>query len=120
MLKVGFVGWRGMVGSVLMERMSAENDFDNMLSYSPLHNIKKGVKYPNVLLITGDKDDRVPPHHSYKFLATLQEEGDPKSLYQQYVVQGSGHGGALTSLIYTEKLLFEYYFLFNELGLKYW
>lgn len=27
MLKVGFVGWRGMVGSVLMDRMRAENDF---------------------------------------------------------------------------------------------
>jgi aspartate-semialdehyde dehydrogenase len=27
MLKVGFVGWRGMVGSVLMERMNAEGDF---------------------------------------------------------------------------------------------
>lgn len=27
MKKVGFVGWRGMVGSVLMERMLAENDF---------------------------------------------------------------------------------------------
>ncbi|MGB3225825.1 MAG: aspartate-semialdehyde dehydrogenase [Desulforhopalus sp.] len=27
MLKVGFIGWRGMVGSVLMERMRAENDF---------------------------------------------------------------------------------------------
>ena len=27
-MKVGLVGWRGMVGSVLMERMRAENDFD--------------------------------------------------------------------------------------------
>lgn len=27
MLKVGFIGWRGMVGSVLMERMLMENDF---------------------------------------------------------------------------------------------
>jgi len=27
MLKVGFVGWRGMVGSVLMQRMVEENDF---------------------------------------------------------------------------------------------
>lgn len=27
MLKVGFIGWRGMVGSVLMERMQSENDF---------------------------------------------------------------------------------------------
>jgi len=28
MKRVGFVGWRGMVGSVLMERMLAEKDFD--------------------------------------------------------------------------------------------
>jgi aspartate-semialdehyde dehydrogenase len=27
MLKIGFVGWRGMVGSVLMDRMLAEQDF---------------------------------------------------------------------------------------------
>jgi aspartate-semialdehyde dehydrogenase len=27
MLKVGFIGWRGMVGSVLMQRMLEENDF---------------------------------------------------------------------------------------------
>lgn len=27
MLKVGFIGWRGMVGSVLMQRMREENDF---------------------------------------------------------------------------------------------
>ncbi len=33
MLKVGFVGWRGMVGSVLMERMIAEGDFSG---FSPL------------------------------------------------------------------------------------
>jgi len=28
MKRVGLVGWRGMVGSVLLERMQAENDFD--------------------------------------------------------------------------------------------
>ncbi len=28
MMRVGFVGWRGMVGSVLMQRMRAECDFD--------------------------------------------------------------------------------------------
>ena len=26
-MRVGFVGWRGMVGSVLMQRMREENDF---------------------------------------------------------------------------------------------
>ena len=30
MLKVGFIGWRGMVGSVLMQRMLEENDFANI------------------------------------------------------------------------------------------
>ncbi len=29
-MKVGFVGWRGMVGSVLMGRMIEENDFDHI------------------------------------------------------------------------------------------
>jgi aspartate-semialdehyde dehydrogenase len=33
MLKIGFIGWRGMVGSVLMERMVAEKDFKG---YEPL------------------------------------------------------------------------------------
>ena len=27
MLRIGFIGWRGMVGSVLMKRMREENDF---------------------------------------------------------------------------------------------
>lgn len=26
-MKIGFVGWRGMVGSVLLRRMQEENDF---------------------------------------------------------------------------------------------
>ncbi len=30
MNRVGFVGWRGMVGSVLMQRMREENDFLNI------------------------------------------------------------------------------------------
>ncbi len=30
MKKVGLIGWRGMVGSVLIQRMSAENDFSTM------------------------------------------------------------------------------------------
>ena len=33
MLRVGIVGWRGMVGSVLMERMLAEDDFQGLQPY---------------------------------------------------------------------------------------
>jgi aspartate-semialdehyde dehydrogenase len=29
-MKVGIIGWRGMVGSVLMERMLAERDLDGL------------------------------------------------------------------------------------------
>lgn len=28
MMRVGLIGWRGMVGSVLMQRMQEEKDFD--------------------------------------------------------------------------------------------
>ena len=30
MLRVGFIGWRGMVGSVLMQRMREEDDFSGL------------------------------------------------------------------------------------------
>ncbi|HDC4302088.1 TPA: hypothetical protein ACG1QI_004942, partial [Enterobacter kobei] len=30
MKQVGIVGWRGMVGSVLLQRMVEENDFDGI------------------------------------------------------------------------------------------
>jgi len=33
MKKVGFIGWRGMVGSVLIKRMIEESDFDSFESY---------------------------------------------------------------------------------------
>ena len=30
MKRVGFIGWRGMVGSVLMHRMRGEGDFESI------------------------------------------------------------------------------------------
>lgn len=47
MVKVGFVGWRGMVGSVLMERMLAEKDFSG---FEPLFfsTTQAGAEAPNV------------------------------------------------------------------------
>ncbi|WP_145176917.1 prolyl oligopeptidase family serine peptidase [Rubripirellula lacrimiformis] len=49
-----------------------EDQIDNLLSYSPLHNIKPGVCYPATLVTTADRDDRVVPGHSFKFAAALQ------------------------------------------------
>ncbi|MDD9303004.1 MAG: aspartate-semialdehyde dehydrogenase [Desulfobacter sp.] len=47
MKKVGMVGWRGMVGSVLMERMMAENDFEQ---FTPVFftTSQAGQKAPDV------------------------------------------------------------------------
>ena len=47
MFKVGFVGWRGMVGSVLMQRMMEENDF-TLIEPQFFTTSQIGGKAPNV------------------------------------------------------------------------
>ena len=96
------------------------DDYINLKSYSPLHHIKPNIKYPNLLLITGDHDNRVPPLHSFKFLAEIQEQGDPTSLYHLYITSGSGHGGALTNEDWVDMELFKYYFIFDELEIDFY
>ncbi len=50
-----------------------EEEFNYLLGYSPLHNVK-AADYPATMVQTGDHDDRVVPAHSFKFAATLQEK----------------------------------------------
>ncbi|QCE39958.1 prolyl oligopeptidase family serine peptidase [Psychroserpens sp. NJDZ02] len=97
---------------------SIEEDYLNLKSYSPLHNIKDNVNYPNLMLITGKNDDRVPPLHSYKFLATLQEKGSDESLYSLLLIDGTGHGGALNNKDFEKLTLYKYAFLFDQLEVK--
>lgn len=112
----------GGVNTNLLEFGAPNNqdDYQNLRSYSPLHNIKENVKYPNLLLITGDSDDRVPPLHSYKFMASLQAKADKTGLYTLYVTKGAGHGGALTQTDFEDLLLFKYYFLFDNLKIDFY
>jgi len=57
MKKVGFIGWRGMVGSVLIKRMIDELDFDNFDSYffstsqAGQKNPEWSIKFKSKLLI---------------------------------------------------------------------
>ena len=50
-----------------------KDEFENLLAYSPLHNIEKNECYPTTLVTTAKRDDRVVPSHSFKFAAKLQE-----------------------------------------------
>lgn len=64
MKKVGFVGWRGMVGSVLMDRMTEEQDFNGIYStFFTTSNV--GGKAPAV---TGAFDATLQDAHSIEIL----------------------------------------------------
>jgi prolyl oligopeptidase len=65
-----------------------------ILSYSPLHNIKDSVNYPATLIRTSEYDDRVPPLHSYKFAAKLQNRSSQTNPILLRVEKGAGHSGA--------------------------
>ena len=63
----------GHAWSVEYGSISKEEHFNNLIKYSPLHNIHKQTHYPSVLIYTADHDDRVVPAHSFKYAATLQD-----------------------------------------------
>src|SRR5438034_11237848 len=75
--------------------------FQTLLKYSPLHNLKPGGKYPATLITTGDHDDRVVPGHSFKFAAALQaaQAGDKPALIRIETRAGHGAGKPTAKLI---------------------
>ena len=71
-----------------------EREFHALHAYSPLHNIKRGVKYPATLVTTADHDDRVVPAHSFKYAATLQELASRENPVLIRIETRSGHGAS--------------------------
>ena len=65
---------------------------DYLKGYSPVHNVKKGVKYPATLITTGDHDDRVVPAHSFKFAAELQDKQSGENPTLIRIETNAGHG----------------------------
>ena len=69
-----------------------KDEFENLLAYSPLHNIKSDVCYPTTLITTASRDDRVVPSHSFKFAAKLQELQSCNNPILIRVEDRAGHG----------------------------
>jgi len=108
------VGWGWVV-----EYGSSDDkaQFDYLLKYSPLHNLKAGVEYPATLVTTADHDDRVVPAHSFKFAATLQESQKGNNPVLIRIDAKAGHGAGKP----TSKIIDEYTdiwsFVFYNLGM---
>lgn len=103
--------WAGDYGT-----SDEEDQFQNLYSYSPLHNIKRGSDYPAVLVTTADHDDRVVPAHSFKYIATLQglqSTGAPKLIR---IETRAGHGAGKPMSLTIEEQADIYSFIFHNMG----
>jgi prolyl oligopeptidase len=93
------IGWGWAVEYGSSEK---KEQFDYLIKYSPLHNVKEGVNYPATMIMTADHDDRVVPAHSFKFAAELQskqqKDGNP-TLIRIDSKAGHGAGKPTTKLI---------------------
>lgn len=99
---------------------SADNpdEFAALYAYSPLHNIKKGTKYPAVMVTTADHDDRVVPAHSFKYAATLQEAQGGNAPILIRIETKAGHGAGKPTSKQIEEQADIYGFLMKSLGMS--
>jgi prolyl oligopeptidase len=92
-----------------------EAEFKALYAYSPIHNVKRGTKFPSVLITTADHDDRVVPAHSFKYAAVMQaaQGGDNPIVIR--IDTKSGHGSSNTSKA-LEQTADIYSFIFYNMG----
>ena len=93
--------------------------FEYLKSYSPLHNLKKGTRYPATLVTTADHDDRVVPAHSFKFAATLQECNDGTHPTLIRIDRKAGHGAGKPMSKVLEEQADIYDFIMHNLGMNF-
>ncbi|MBL4655007.1 MAG: S9 family peptidase [Bacteroidia bacterium] len=93
-------------------------DFQNILQYSPYHNIRRGINHPTMMVKAGENDTRVDPLHAKKFVAALQNNPGQLSPIMLYMDYDSGHGSGKS----TEQLVYDlqvhWGFIMNQLGMK--
>ncbi|WP_432712121.1 prolyl oligopeptidase family serine peptidase [Pedobacter sp.] len=93
--------------------------FEYIYRYSPVHALKKGVKYPATLVSTADHDDRVVPAHSFKFAATLQDCQAGEAPVLISIQTNSGHGAGKPTDKAIEETADKWAFLLYNMGLSY-
>lgn len=81
--------------------------------YSPYHNLKEGVKYPQVFFTTTTRDDRVHPGHARKMAAKMEAMGHPFYYFEQ--TEG-GHGAGVTTEQRAEMYALTYAYLWEQLA----
>jgi len=82
-------------------------------TFSPYHNVEKGVEYPRTFFVTSTKDDRVHPGHARKMVAKMESQGHDVVYYEN--IEG-GHGGAADNEQRAFMTGLAYQFLWNELA----
>ncbi len=100
-------------------RSDNPDQFKFLYAYSPLHNLKEGVKYPATLITTADHDDRVVPAHSFKFAATLQKCQAGKAPVLIRIETRAGHGAGKPTNKQIEEQTDKWAFLVKNLKIKY-
>lgn len=90
------------------------HQFNYLIKYSPLHNLKSGTQYPSTMVTTADHDDRVVPAHSFKFAAALQRAHKGENPVLIRIETDAGHGaGKPTSKIIDEQTDLWSFFFYN-------
>ena len=96
-----------------------EAEFRAIYKYSPVHNVRPGVRYPPTLIMTADHDDRVFPAHSFKFAAAMQADqaaDGPPVLIR--VETRAGHGAGMPLSKRVDLAVDQYAFLVKSLGMQ--
>jgi prolyl oligopeptidase len=94
--------WVGEYGSVAIPE---QRDF--LATISPYHRLKPDVNYPEPLIFTTTKDDRVGPVHARKFAARMEEFKKP-FFYREIIEGGHDAGADLKQRAQTEAVQFTY------------
>jgi len=92
--------------------------FDYLIRYSPLHNLKPGTDYPATMVTTADHDDRVVPGHSFKFAAALQAANAGRRPALIRIESKAGHGAGKPTAKIIEEQADRWAFLSRNLGMR--